>query len=48
MDFDLTEEQRLLQASLARLLGDRYGFEQRKAYMKSPDGWSREMWSRWR
>ena len=45
MDFDLTEEQRLLQDSLARLLGDRYGFEQRKEYMKSPDGWSREMWS---
>jgi pimeloyl-CoA dehydrogenase small subunit len=45
MDFDLTEEQRLLQDSLARLLGDRYGFEQRKEYMKSPDGWSRAMWS---
>ena len=45
MDFDLTEEQRLLQESLARLLGDRYGFEQRKGYMASPEGWSREMWS---
>jgi alkylation response protein AidB-like acyl-CoA dehydrogenase len=45
MDFDLTEEQRLLQDSLARLLADRYGFEQRKEYMKSPEGWSREMWS---
>ena len=45
MDFDLTEEQRLLQDSLARLLGDRYGFEQRKQYMKSPEGWSRELWS---
>ncbi len=44
MDFDLTEEQRLLQDSVARLLGDRYGFEQRKGYMKSPDGWSREVW----
>jgi pimeloyl-CoA dehydrogenase small subunit len=44
MDFDLTEEQRLLQDSVARLLGDRYGFEQRKGYMKSPDGWSREIW----
>ena len=45
MDFDLSEEQRLLQDSLARLLADRYGFEQRKEYMKSPGGWSREMWS---
>lgn len=45
MDFDLTEEQRLLQDSLARLLTDRYGFEQRKECMKSPEGWSREMWS---
>ena len=45
MDFDLTEEQRLLQDSLARLLADRYGFEQRKEYMKAPEGWSREMWS---
>ena len=45
MDFDLTEEQRLLQDSLARLLADRYGFEQRKEHMKSPGGWSREMWS---
>ncbi|SDB70691.1 acyl-CoA dehydrogenase family protein [Belnapia rosea] len=45
MDFDLTEEQRLLQDSVARLLGDKYGFEQRKGYMKSPDGWSREIWA---
>src|SRR3712207_9123720 len=45
MDFDLTEEQRLLQESLARLLADRYGFEQRQGYMKSPEGWSREAWS---
>ena len=44
MDFDLTEEQRLLQDSVARLLADRYGFEQRKGYMKSADGWSREIW----
>ena len=45
MDFDLTEEQRLLQDSVARLLGDKYGFEQRKAYSKSADGWSREVWA---
>ncbi len=45
MDFDLSEEQRLLQDSLGKLLGDRYKFEQRKAYMKTPEGWSREVWS---
>ena len=47
MDFDLTEEQRLLQDSLTRLLGDKYGFEQRKAAMKSADGWSREAWAQY-
>ncbi|MBX6744390.1 MAG: acyl-CoA dehydrogenase family protein [Acetobacteraceae bacterium] len=47
MDFDLTEEQRLLQESVARLLGDKYSFEQRKAYMKSPEGWSREVWAQY-
>ena len=45
MDFDLTEEQRLLQESVARLLTDKYGFEQRKAHMGTPEGWSREIWS---
>ena len=44
MDFDLSEEQRLLKETLDRLIGDRYGFEQRKAYGQSPDGWSRELW----
>ncbi|HEV2101097.1 MAG TPA: acyl-CoA dehydrogenase family protein, partial [Stellaceae bacterium] len=44
MDFDLSEEQRLLKESLDRLIGDRYDFEQRKAYARSPDGWSRELW----
>src|SRR3954451_24451612 len=47
MDFDLTEEQRLLQDSVARLLTDRYGFEQRKAYMKTPAGWSRDIWAQY-
>src|SRR3954464_5382969 len=47
MDFDLTEEQRLLQDSVARLLADKYGFEQRKTYMKTPEGWSREVWAQY-
>jgi pimeloyl-CoA dehydrogenase small subunit len=45
MDFDLNEEQRLLQESLGKLLKDRYGFEQRKAYAQGAGGWSRELWA---
>ena len=47
MDFDLTEEQTLLQDSVRRLLADKYGFEQRKAYMNSEQGWSREVWAQY-
>src|SRR6202011_3267835 len=45
MDFDLSEEQRLLRESLDRLIGDRYTFEQRKSYGQAPEGWSRELWA---
>ncbi len=45
MDFDLSEDQRLLQDSLAKLLKDKYGFEQRKGYMASATGWSRDVWA---
>jgi pimeloyl-CoA dehydrogenase small subunit len=44
MDFEFTEEQRLLRESLDRLLGDSYEFAQRKAYMAEPEGFSRAMW----
>jgi len=47
MDFDLTEEQTLLQDSVRKLLADKYGFEQRKAYMNSEQGWSREVWGQY-
>src|ERR1700741_4828944 len=47
MDFDLTEEQRLLKESLDRLIGDRYAFEQRKVYAQAPEGWSRELWAQY-
>jgi len=47
MDFDLSEEQRLLKESLDRLLGDRYAFERRKSYGQSPEGWSRELWGQY-
>ena len=45
MDFDLSEEQRLLKESLDRLIGDRYAFEQRKSYSQNAEGWSRELWA---
>jgi len=47
MDFDLSEEQRLLKESLDRLISDRYTFEQRKAYGQSAEGWSRELWAQY-
>jgi pimeloyl-CoA dehydrogenase small subunit len=47
MDFDLSEEQRLLKESLDRLIGDRYAFEQRKNYAQNPEGWSRDLWAQY-
>ena len=47
MDFEYTEEQRLLRESLDRLLGDSYGFDKRKAYLAEPDGCSRAMWAQY-
>lgn len=44
MDFELSEEQRLLKESVDGLLGDSYDFEQRKKYAAEKDGWSRAMW----
>ncbi|QHE84618.1 acyl-CoA dehydrogenase family protein [Hydrogenophaga sp. BPS33] len=44
MNFQISEEQRLLSESLSRLLGDRYGFEQRRAIAASVEGWSPEVW----
>src|SRR5438034_6752180 len=47
MDFDFTEEQRLLRDSVDRLLADRYAFDKRRAYLAEPDGWSRALWSQY-
>src|ERR1700747_3712999 len=44
MDFDWSEEQRLLKESVEGLLTDAYAFEQRKKYMKEKGGWSRTLW----
>jgi len=47
MDFELSDEQRLLQDSVTRLLADRYAFEQRKVYAKAPEGFSAALWSQY-
>src|SRR5438309_12092479 len=47
MDFDLTEEQRLLRDSIDRLLADHYAFDKRKGYLAEPEGWSRALWAQY-
>ena len=47
MDFDLSEEQRLLKDSVDRLLADTYEFAKRKTYMAEPDGFSRALWAQY-
>jgi len=47
MDFDFSEEQRLLDETVRRLVKDEYGFEKRKAYLAEPDGFSRKLWARY-
>jgi pimeloyl-CoA dehydrogenase small subunit len=47
MDFDLTDDQRLLTESVTRLLANEYGFEQRKALLRSPLGWSEKLWAQY-
>ncbi len=47
MDFDLTDDQRLLTDSVNRLLADQYTFEKRKAFLKAPEGWSTALWAQY-
>ncbi|MDB5857202.1 MAG: hypothetical protein JWQ76_891 [Ramlibacter sp.] len=47
MDFELTPEQQLLKDTLRRLLGDHYGFEQRRQLLAGDVGCSRAMWQRY-
>src|SRR6516225_7469079 len=46
MDFDLSEEQRLLKESVEGLLTDSYDFDNRKKYMKEKGGWSKAVWGK--
>ncbi len=44
MDFELSDEQRLLRDSVDRLLADHYGFAQRRGYLAESGGWSAALW----
>ncbi len=46
MDFDLSEEQRLLKESVDGLLKTSYDFDQRKKYRAEKGGWSRSLWNK--
>jgi pimeloyl-CoA dehydrogenase small subunit len=46
MDFDLSEEQRLLKESVDGLLKSAYDFDQRKKYCAEKGGWSRSFWTK--
>ncbi len=45
MDFEPSDDQRLLVESVTRMLADTYGFTQRKGYMALPEGYSPAVWS---
>jgi pimeloyl-CoA dehydrogenase small subunit len=47
MDFDLTDEQRMLQDSVQRLLAERCSFEQRLAHRAEPRGYSQALWAQY-
>jgi len=44
MQFDYSEEQRLVADSIRRFVAERYGFETRRRILASAEGWSREVW----
>ena len=46
MDFDLSEEQRLLKDSVDGLLASSYDFDQRKKYAAEKGGWSKSVWNK--
>ncbi len=45
MDFEPSDDQRLLVESVTRMLSDTYGFAQRKGYMALPEGYSPAVWA---
>jgi pimeloyl-CoA dehydrogenase small subunit len=46
MDFNLTDEQRMLQETVSRLVGSEYDIETRHKHAASPQGFSRDVWGK--
>ena len=46
MHFNLTDEQRALSDMIQRFLAQEYAFDARRKILRSPDGWSREIWGK--
>jgi len=44
MNFDLTQEQKILRDACARYMRERYRWESRAAVLDSPQGWSPDVW----
>lgn len=44
MDFNFTEEQRMLRDMVGAFLADRYDFDSRRAAIASPEGWRPDIW----
>ena len=44
MDFSYSEEQQLLQESVSKFIQQEYSFDQRKARMKTKEGFARDTW----
>ena len=47
MDFELSDEQKLLKDSVDRLLANEYDFEARKRHAQEADGFSRRLWKQY-
>jgi alkylation response protein AidB-like acyl-CoA dehydrogenase len=45
MDFDFSDEQNMLRDSIAKLVQQKYDFDQRRAAIASPAGWRPDLWA---
>lgn len=45
MNFDLSEDERMLQDLAERFVADRYDLDRRRVYQAEPCGFSRENWA---
>ena len=45
MDFELSDEQKMLEETVTRFVAETYDFQKREHALKTPDGWSREAYA---